>query len=109
MQEKLNPLGVFVSAFAISSFAGLAALLRAGEQVTKKSVFSAMLNSGILGVIIALLWYASYKDNVHFLIGVCALAGLGGNTLIDFALSLLKSKLTTVMAVQPKESNNEQN
>jgi hypothetical protein len=107
MQERFNAVAIFVSACFISSFAGLASLLRTGEQVTKKSVGSSMLNSGIVGAIIYLLWYTSYKDNPHFLVGVCALAGLGGNQIIDFALSLLKSKLATALAVQPQEPNDE--
>lgn len=90
MQEKMNPLWVFISAFGVSSFAGLASLLRAGKQVNALAVFSAILNSGMLGLGIALVWYTKFQDNIYFLIGVCVLAGLGGVTVIDFVIEWAK-------------------
>lgn len=91
MQDKLNPLAVFICAFGVSSFAGLAALLRAGKEVNKITVLSAILNSGFLGLAIALLWYTKFQDNVYFLIGICVLAGLGGATMVDFVVESVKS------------------
>lgn len=88
--DKLSPLNVFLSAFCVSSFAGLAALLRAGKQVNAVSVISALLNSGFLGLAIALLWYTKFQDNVYFLIGICVLAGLGGATMVDFIIEAVK-------------------
>lgn len=86
-----GPLAVFVCAFCVSAFAGLAALLRAGKQVNALAIFSAMLNSGLLGLTLALLWYKKYQDNVYFLIGMCILAGLGGATMVDFVVNLFQS------------------
>jgi uncharacterized membrane-anchored protein len=91
MNEKLNPIYVFVSAFGVSSFAGLAALLRAGKQVNSVAILSAVLNSGMLGLAIALVWYNKFQDNIYFLIGICVLAGLGGATLVDFMVAAFKS------------------
>lgn len=91
MQDKVNPINVFLSAFGVSSFAGLAALLRAGKQITPISVISAILNGGLLGLAIALLWYVRFQDNVYFLIGICVLAGLGGVTMVDFLIEAVKS------------------
>jgi hypothetical protein len=91
MGDKLNPIYVFLSAFGVSSFAGLAALLRAGKQVTGLAVFSAILNSGMLGLAIALVWYTKFQDNIYFLIGICVLAGLGGATMVDFVVAAIKS------------------
>ena len=50
-----------------------------------------MLNSGFLGLAIALIWYQNYRDakNVYGLIGICVMAGMGGSTLTDLLLSLL--------------------
>lgn len=48
------------------------------------------MNSGILGLGIALLWYAKYQDNVYFLIGLCLIAGLGGQATIDLVLDTIK-------------------
>jgi hypothetical protein len=91
MDDKLNPLYVFISAFGVSSFAGLAALLRAGKEISKIAVCSAILNSGLLGLALALLWYHKFQDNIYFLIGICVLAGLGGATMVDFVLQIFKS------------------
>jgi hypothetical protein len=91
MQSGLNPLYVFVSAFGVSSFAGLAALLRAGKGVNGIAVLSALLNSGMLGLAIALVWYHKFQDNIYFLIGICVLAGLGGATLVDFVVAAFKT------------------
>jgi hypothetical protein len=91
MNDKINPLYVFISAFGVSSFAGLAALLRAGKQVNTVAILSAVLNSGMLGLAIALVWYKKFQDNIYFLIGVCVLAGLGGATLVDFMVAAFKS------------------
>lgn len=91
MNDKINPIYVFLSAFGVSSFAGLAALLRAGKQVNGIAVLSAVLNSGMLGLCIALIWYNKFQDNIYFLIGICVLAGLGGATLVDFMVAAFKS------------------
>jgi hypothetical protein len=89
--EHIHALSVFASAFGASSFAGLATLLRFAKKVSKLTVVSAMLNAGFLGLAIALLWYQNYRqaENVYGLIGICVLAGMGGSTLTDLALSLL--------------------
>ncbi len=89
--ERLDPIWVFISTFAITSFAGLAALLRSGKELTVRAIVSAMLNSGLLGLAIGMIWYKYYfSDNVWFLIGVSLLAGLGGMTVVDFLLQILR-------------------
>lgn len=92
MSDKLSPIEVFLSAFSICSVAGLASYLRSGRELTARQVFSAMLNSGLLGLAIAFLWYRYFngKDNIWFLLGVSLLAGLGGASLLDFILMLCK-------------------
>jgi hypothetical protein len=89
MTDKVGPLYVFISAFGVSSFAGLAALLRAGKRVNTGAVFTAMLNSGMIGLGIATLWYTKFQDNIYFLIGICILAGLGGATLVEFVVQFI--------------------
>ena len=101
MPDRLTALQVFVSCFSISSFAGLAALLRSGKPLTWRNITAAFLYSGIFGLVIGLLWYQYFggQDNVYFLIGVSGLAGLGGMSLLDFAVQGLLSgfniKITT--------------
>lgn len=91
MNEQANPIYIFISAFGVSSFAGLAALLRTGKPINMIAIFSAILNSGLLGLALALLWYHKFQDNVYFLIGICVLAGLGGATMVDFVLQAFKA------------------
>lgn len=110
--DKLSPFAVFLSAFGVSSFAGLAALLRAGRKITVGTVFSAMLNSGLLGLSIALLWYAKFQDNVYFLIGICVLAGLGGATMVDFVIEAVKKgglSIGGISVAMKKDSPDETN
>lgn len=103
--EAFDPLKVFWSAFGIASFAGLAALLRSGKKLTWLAVFAAMLNAGLIGLAICLLWYTKFRseDNIYFLIGVCALAGLGGTTVIDFVIQLCKKGGVSITITPSKE------
>ena len=92
VDEYMLSLTVFLSAFGVSAFAGLATLLRFSRRsLSKISVSSAMLNAGFLGLAIALIWYQNYRkaENIHGLIGICVLAGMGGSTLTDLLISLL--------------------
>jgi hypothetical protein len=89
--ENLNALFVFLSAFGVAAFAGLATFLRFARKITWLSVLSAMLNAGSLGLAIGLIWYRHFcrEENISGLIGICALAGMGGSTLSDVFWSIL--------------------
>lgn len=91
--DNYQPLLVFLSAFGVSAFAGLAAFLRFSKQLTVVGVVSSMLNAGLLGLAIALLWYTKFRDgdNVYTLIGVCVLAGLAGIPATNFILKVLQA------------------
>jgi hypothetical protein len=97
-----DPLAVFLSAFGVSAFAGLAALLRPGKSVTFLAVASSMLYSGLMGLAISLIWYKYFcaQDNIYLLIGICVLAGLGGNSFTDFLLYILKKGGVTISVVR---------
>lgn len=88
--EEINPIGVLLSSFAVSAIAGLAALLRSEEKLTWIKVLSSVLNSGMLGLGISLLWYLKFQTNIYMLIGICVLAGLGGMTTIEFVLAAFR-------------------
>jgi lipid-A-disaccharide synthase-like uncharacterized protein len=81
---------IFLSAFAVSGLAGLAALLRSEKEFSRKNAFAYFLNSGILGLGISLLWYMQMQDNVFMLVGLCVLCGLGGMSSVDFFVDLAK-------------------
>lgn len=103
--EHLHSLAVLASAFGVSAFAGLATLLRFAKKLSKLAVVSAMLNAGFMGLAIALLWYQNYRksENVYGLIGICVLAGMGGSTLTDLAISLLAGAGVKVTIVHKRE------
>jgi hypothetical protein len=109
--ENLHALMVFCSAFGAASFAGLATLLRFARKLSKLSVVSAMLNAGFLGLAIALIWYQNYRksENVYGLIGICVLAGMGGSTLTDLAISLLSGAGIKVTIVHERDCHLEEN
>lgn len=89
--EAVHPIWVFLSAFGVSAFAGLATYLRFSRKMSGVGLFSGMLNAGCLGLAISLLWYQHYRnsENVYGLIGICVLAGMGGSTVTDLAWSIL--------------------
>lgn len=93
MPDRFDPIRVLIASFAISSFGGLAALLRSHSKLSWRSVFSALLYSGLMGLIIALLWYNYFNGagNIYFLLGVSGLAGIGGTTVVDFIVQVAKS------------------
>lgn len=86
-----SPLAVFSCAFAASAFAGLAALLRFGKRLTPLTIIASMLNSGLLGLAIMLVWYdETGQTSPYFVLGIGILAGLGGWSLLDFVLYVLR-------------------
>lgn len=91
LNDAIVSLSVFVAAFGVAAFAGLATLLRFSRKLSKLAVVSSMLNAGFLGLAISLIWYQNYREaaNIHGLIGICVLAGMGGSTITDILISLL--------------------
>lgn len=94
--DDLAPLWVFASAFFVSALAGLAAVLRSTAQLTTLGVTSNVLNSGLMGLGISLLWYTKFKDNVYLLIGICVLSGLGGVTTVEFIVAAIRKGGLTI-------------
>lgn len=107
VDEYLHALAVFVSAFGVSAFAGLATLLRFARKFSRIAVISAMLNAGFLGLAIALIWYQNYckAENVYGLLGICVLAGMGGSTLTDLLISLLSGAGIRVTIIHDRHDN----
>ncbi len=89
---------VFVSSFGLASCAGLASLLRSERSLSALKVASAMLNSGLLGLGLSLLWYERFRDNIYALVGATVLAGMGGAPFVEFVLGLLRNTLMKFLA-----------
>jgi hypothetical protein len=107
VEEYLLSLSIFFGAFGVSAFAGLATLLRFAKKLSKLAVVSAMLNAGFLGLAIALIWYRNYRDaeNVHGLIGICVLAGMGGGTITDILISMLSGAGIKIIVTHERDAD----
>ena len=92
-QTQLDPLWLFILAFMIAALAGVATVLRTVERITFRVILTAILNSGALGLCIALILFTWCKDNTWFLLGLCLLAGLGGMTALGFVLMVVRTFL----------------
>lgn len=85
----MNIVYMAVAAALVSGLAGLAALLRSGLPLTVGSACSSLLNSGLLGGAVLMLWHSSFTETPHALVGICVLIGLGGMPAIDFVLRMV--------------------
>ena len=105
--EPTHPLWVFLSAFGVSAFAGLATYLRFSRKMTRLGLLSALLNAGCLGLAISLMWYQHYRksENVYGLIGICVLAGMGGSTVTDILWSDLSGAGIRVTLTHDQDRN----
>jgi len=84
---------LFGGIFLIASVGGLAALLRSGQALSKRLVISAFLNSGLMGLVIALILWENFNgQKPHLIIGVSVLAGLGGMTTFDLVLQWIRKR-----------------
>lgn len=84
--------------FLLASLAGLAAIIRIQRKFTILSIFSAMLNSGLLGLSLSLIGYKYFKDNIEILVGGTIIIGLGGTaaleTVINIVIEVARSTFT---------------
>lgn len=86
----MNIVYMAVAAALVSGLAGLAALLRSGLPLTVGSACSSLLNSGLLGGAVFMVWHSSFAETPHALVGICVLVGLGGMPAIDFVLRMVR-------------------
>lgn len=95
-----DSLALAVVAFFGASFAGLATQLRSGKIPDRWSICSAMLNSGLMGAIIALLGQKTFSEDPPYLLGMALLAGMGGASLLDFFFALVKRRMGITIRVE---------
>lgn len=100
-----EPWHILASCFTVSSIAGLAQLLRSDRPLTWRNIVSAVLYSGISGLIIGLLWfnYFSGSDNVYFLVGISGLAGIGSVSILDLIMQLIAGNIGLQINVKKPE------
>lgn len=91
----LSPMQMMLLAAGMSLLGGLAASLR-NEPVTVKHSITIMLNTSILGASIAMIGYAFVANSpikIWLVVGVATLASLGGLSMLDSAVQIVKSKI----------------
>ena len=80
-QDDLSPVEVFISCFTLAAFCGFFTHLRGPKALTIREVVAVTFYSGLVGLVIGLVWFSYFPGNLYFLIGVSGLAGLGGTTM----------------------------
>jgi len=110
MTVKFDPIWVFLSALAISSFGGVAAKLRSKEAVTCKTLIAAFLYSGVVGLCVCLTLYSYFdaRNNIPLLLGISGLAGIGGANIVDLVYLILGGKIKLVFTAIPAPELTEQ-
>lgn len=102
MDDDRDPQLLVGLSFAVGALSGLAHLLQSkdldGKPVllTIRVLLGAILNSGLFGMAIVLIWcYSGFAASTHwaFVLGLSALAGLGGQGAIDQSLKGLQRLL----------------
>lgn len=103
MQKLSDALWIALSMVPLGALAGLAALLRSSEPMTPRAVAAALLNSGILAGALCALMFHWLPGAILFNVGMSALAGLGGNTAVGFALKAWQSFLAAQLKGESDE------
>jgi len=90
--QGIDPLYLLLLLAPLGSLAGCAALLRSGQELSKRAFWTAILNSGLMATAIAsgMFWHFGTEE-AWLTISVSIFAGLGGTAVIDFMLALLIS------------------
>jgi hypothetical protein len=93
-----DPWVVFLASFILAALAGAASALRFAKVLSAGVLVVHALNAGMLGLGVGLLWFDTFKANgsVNQLVGFCVLVGLGGMTIVDFALYLFRQGGVTI-------------
>ncbi len=78
--------------FFVNSVCGYAYLLKMQTvPMTRRNVAAAMLNSGLFGAAIFLMFEGYFTNNRGCLIGITVFSGLGGNPIMEAAFGLWRS------------------
>ncbi len=87
-----NTLWTLLAILPVCSFAGLAALLRTEQPITRRAVLAASLNSGLFGLAVAAAMVHRFgAESIYLILSVSVLSGLGGNAALDFAIEGVKA------------------
>ncbi len=89
----------------LGSIAGLGALLRNPGELDRRSFLAAIINSGLFSLAAACLIFWKFGTNqVPLAIAVSIMTGLGGHSLLDFALGAIRLALTQKLRTDDDDS-----
>ena len=92
MSQNNTDWWVLLMLFPVTSLCGLASLVRSGEPLSKRAIWSVILNSGLFGMgVAACLIHQFGSESLMLIFGVSVLSGLGGNAAIEFFLETAKA------------------
>lgn len=101
--NKDNPFWLALLLVAPGAMAGLAALLRSEQRLTRRAVLSALLNSAIFTfAIAAIMHWQLGDDKALFIAGWSLLAGLGGNTVLGLIIKIVPEILRGFIRVDSR-------
>lgn len=104
-----EPIKILGTTFLLGGLAGLAALLRSRDELTRRAICSACLNSSLLSMGSAAAWWNYYPNaNVIALTFVSIMVGIGGNTSIGIITSLFLKKFNIVVTSPDKKQEKKQ-
>ena len=89
-----HPFARMARIFTFISFAGLAAVLRSGQELSARAVLSATIGSAVFGLGVAVAWCTRYGGGEHlgFVGAVSSLAGVGCSSLLDSVLHAVRRR-----------------
>lgn len=107
MDEFKTELWIIAAMLPFGALAGFAALLRSNEEVTRRAVAGAMLNSSLFSAgFCALMFWAYGSENLLLNIGMSVMAGLGGNTAVGFGMKMWRSAVSSQLKNDEHDSEN---
>ena len=105
VDAALTPHYLLIAAFLVSATAGFSSLIRPGVLLTWRGAVSTSLFSGMAGLTIALILFSRYAQvDPYFLLGLCALATIGGPKTLDILLAGLQNAWLVVVTLSIKRS-----
>jgi hypothetical protein len=96
LTEMTSPWLLFGGIFFVASIGGIAALLRGKQKITQRAFWSACLNSGLLGVGIALLLFDRLP--LHSVVAISILSGVGGASILDATIQAMRPKFGAIFS-----------
>ncbi len=96
---------IFSAAFVLPAAAGYASLLRTSldTKISWRMANTTILNNGLLGFGMFLLWFSKFQEDIHFLLGICVLLGLNGLKAVDWMIKVGKKMILNFAGVKEEE------